>query len=155
MVPSEGAIHDLLTLAGAPVDLRQQGVGRVSPEEPCIGPEVFERGAADRAGDPPALHPTPQPRAAGDHICGMPMYTRPADLRRLPDPYQSAAHSSTARLRHVAHQMRRAAQNVGKQRCVAARQAQVEVANRCDLDVVMPQEAPAAHSDKGSVPIDP
>jgi hypothetical protein len=39
MVPSEGAIHDLLTLAGTAVDPRKQGVGRVSPEEPCIGPK--------------------------------------------------------------------------------------------------------------------
>jgi hypothetical protein len=43
--------------------------------------------------------------------------------------------------------VRRATQNVRKQDCVAARQAQIEVANRFDLDVVMPQEAPGAHSD--------
>jgi len=80
MAPSEGAIHDQLALAGTAVDPRQQGVGRVSPEEPRIGPEVFERGAADGTGNPPALHPAPQPRAVGKHIRGMAMRAGPADL---------------------------------------------------------------------------
>jgi hypothetical protein len=51
--------------------------------------------------------------------------------------------------------MRRTAQNLGKRAHIAARQFQVEVANRLDLDVAVPEQAQAAHPDKGSVPVDP
>ena len=80
MAPSDGAIHDQLAFAGSAVDARQQGVGRVSAEEPCVEPEVFERCTTDGAGDPPALHPTAQPRAVGEHICGVATRAGPADL---------------------------------------------------------------------------
>ena len=45
--------------------------------------------------------------------------------------------------------MRRAAQSVGKQSRVAARQAQIQITNGWDFNVVMPEEASAAHPEKG------
>jgi hypothetical protein len=58
-------------------------------------------------------------------------------------------------LRHVANQTRRTAQNLGKRDQIAARQFQVEVANRLDLDVAVPKQVQAAHPDKGRVSVDP
>ena len=149
------SIHDSLAVACVAFDLHQQSIRRVSPEKPRIEPEVFECGAADRAGEPPTLHPTAQPRPTGKHVRCVPMRAGSADLWRLPDRHQAAAHSAAARLCHVADQMRRAAQNIGKHGRVAARQAQVDVAHRWNLDTAVPQEAFAAHPDKGSVPVDP
>ena len=80
---------------------------------------------------------------------------RLTDLQRSRDRHQSTTHSAAMRLRHVANQMRRTAQNLGKRAHIVARQFQVEVANRLDLDVGVPQQAQAAHAEKGSVSVDP
>jgi hypothetical protein len=149
------AVHDLLAVTRSPFDPHQQCVRRISPEKSRIEPEVFERCATDRARDPPALHPTPQPRAAGDRICSMPKCARTTDLRGLPDRHQSTAHSSTTPLRHAAHQVRRAAQNFGKPRPVAARQFEVEVTKHRDFDAIVAEKAHPTHAHKHSVPVDP
>jgi len=100
--------HDPLTVTSSALDPHQQRVGWVSPEQSLIEPEVLKRCAADRARDPPALHPAPQPRATSKGVCGMPICAGSANLRNLPDPHQSAAHSSMARLHHIAHETGRA-----------------------------------------------
>ncbi len=153
--PPGRSIHDLLTLSCAAFNPHQESVRWVRPEQPRVEPEVLERPSADRAREPPALHPAPQPRAAGKGICRVPTCAGPANLCWLPDRHQPAAHSAAARLRHVTHQVRRAAQNVGKQRRMAARKAQVEVAHRRDLDGIVPQQAPTTHAEEGSVPVKP
>ncbi len=83
------------------------------------------------------------------------MRAGPANLWWLPDRHQPAAHSAAARLRHVTYQVRRAVQNARKQGCVVARQAQIEVTHRRDLNRVVPQQAPTTHAEEGSVPVNP
>jgi hypothetical protein len=149
------AVYDLLTVTCGLFDLHQQSVRRISPEETRIEPEVFERRAANRARDPPPLHPIPQPRAAGGRICVMANCTGATDLLELPERHQSTAQSSIARPHHVACQVRRAAQHFGKPRPVPARQFQIEVTNRRDFDAIVPQKAHPTYADKRSVPVDP
>jgi len=66
--------------------------------------------------------------------------TCPAELRALPDRHQPAANLSTARLRHIMHQMRRTAQHISEAGSVVGRQAHVKISSRPDIDMVMPQE---------------
>src|SRR6478736_8134845 len=101
--PPRRSIHDLLALACTAFDHHQQSIRRINPEKPRIESEVFERDAADRAGEPPALHPTAQPRPASEGACCVSMRAGSADLWGLPDRHQSAAHSAAARLRHIAY----------------------------------------------------
>ena len=65
-----------------------------------------------------------------DVLVVMPTGAGTTDLRGLPDRHQSTRHATAAGLCHVADQVRRTAQNLGKHGCMATRHLQVKVSDR-------------------------